>query len=280
MVEAKTVGEALLVCVEAAVQLIRETGPTEKQIHGARKNLKRARADLRLLRDAIGKTAYIRENTALRDAARALSGVRDAAVLSKTADKLLTRARPGERRRLLLKVRHTLEQGCREAQAELQAMNALNESAACLEAAIARMRRWKLTQAHSASICKGLERTYRRGRKAFAHACEKPTDENLHEWRKQVKYLGQSLEVWRALRGHDGEGLVKRADKLADLLGSDHDLVVFEQRLEMLDAPHSTQPAISHDIADQRRGLLKKALKKGRRIFKAKPRSFVRKIAR
>src|SRR3569832_2538203 len=105
MVEAKTVGEALLVCVEAAVQLIRETAPTEKQIHGARKNLKRARADLRLLRDAIGKTAYIRENTALRDAARALSGVRDAAVLSKTADKLITVARPGERRRLLLKVR-------------------------------------------------------------------------------------------------------------------------------------------------------------------------------
>lgn len=280
MVEAKTVGEALLICVEAAVQLIRETSPTEKQIHGARKNLKRARADLRLLRDAIGKTAYIRENIALRDAARALSGVRDAAVLSKTAAKLLTGARAGERRRLLLKVRQTLERGCREAQADLQAMNALNDSAVCLEAVIARMRRWKLTQAHSASIGKGLERTYRRGRKAFARACEKPTDENLHEWRKQVKYLGQSLEVWRALRGYDGDGLVKRADKLADLLGSDHDLVVFEQRLETLDAPHPTRPAISHDIADQRRDLVKKALKKGRRMFKAKPGSFVRKIAR
>ncbi|MGC4098765.1 MAG: CHAD domain-containing protein [Nitrospira sp.] len=200
-------------------------------------------------------------------------------MLSKTAEKFLTAARPGARRRLLLKVRQTLERGKRESQAELQAMNVLNDSAACLEAAIARMRRWKLTPAHRASISKGLERTYRRGRKAFALACEKPTDENLHEWRKQVKYLGQSLKVWKALRGTDGEGLIERADKLADLLGTDHDLVVFEKRLEMLDAPHPTRPAIALDIADQRRDLVKKALKKGRRIFNAKPRVFTRKIA-
>ena len=50
-------------------------------VHEARKQLKRARATLRLLRDGIGDTAYRRANQQLRDAARPLSGVRDAKVM-------------------------------------------------------------------------------------------------------------------------------------------------------------------------------------------------------
>jgi CHAD domain-containing protein len=110
-------------------------------------------------------------------------------------------------------------------------------------------------------------------------ACADPTNENLHEWRKQVKYLGQSMEVWKA---HDANGvkrLVKRVDKLADLLGDDHDLAVFEERLEKLDSPHPIRPALTRDIAGRRLELREKALQKGRRLFKAKPRPIVRGIA-
>lgn len=67
------------ITLKKAVKAIRARNPTGAQIHGARKALKRARANLRLLRDAVGKTAYICENVVLRDAARPLSGVRDAA---------------------------------------------------------------------------------------------------------------------------------------------------------------------------------------------------------
>jgi len=85
--------------------------------------------------------------------------------------------------------------------------------------------------------------------------------------------------VWKA---HDATGvkrLVKLADKLADLLGDDHDLAGFEERLEQLDSPHPIRPAITRDIAGRRIDLREKALKKGRRFFKAKPRSFIREIA-
>src|SRR4051794_24504634 len=47
-------------------------------IHEARKDLKKARAVLRLVRHRIDDDAYLRENTRLRDAARALAGSRDA----------------------------------------------------------------------------------------------------------------------------------------------------------------------------------------------------------
>lgn len=277
--QAATVRNELLRHVEAAVKALRTRNPSDKQIHHARRQLKRARANLRLLRDAIGKAVYTRENIVLRDAARPLSGVRDAAVLRATADTMINAARRGPRRRLLLKVRQALEQARREARAELRMMKATRESVACLIAAAARMRKWRIYQSDRASVRSGLQRIYRRGRESLAIACVDPTIENLHEWRKQVKYLGHSMEVWQSHNANGMKSLVKRADKVADLLGTDHDLAVFEERLEKLDSPHPIRPIITRNIAERRCDLRDNALRKGRRLFKVKPRSFVRGIA-
>jgi CHAD domain-containing protein len=274
-----TVRDELVRHVQSAVTAIRTRNPSDTQIHTARKELKRARANLRLLRDAVGKMAYTRENTALRDAARPLSGVRDAAVLRDTADQLINETRRGPRRRLLLKVRRALEQARREARAELRGMKAPRASVACLVAAAARMRKWQFEQVDHKSVCVGLQRIYRRGREAYALSCSDPTSENLHEWRKQVKYLGHSMEMWKEHKADGVKGLIKRVDQLADLLGSDHDLVVLEERLKHLASPRPIHPAITRDIAKRRRHLLDKALKNGRRIFKEKSRSFVREVA-
>src|SRR5919197_1609619 len=62
-------------------------------VHDARKACKRARAALRLGRDAIGKPAYARENVALRDAGRGLAQARDAEVVVETLDALTERYR-------------------------------------------------------------------------------------------------------------------------------------------------------------------------------------------
>ncbi len=277
--QAETVRDELLRHVETAVKALRGGDPSDKQIHRARKELKRARANLRLLRDTVGQSAYIRENTALRDAARPLSGVRDAAILRETADKLISALPRGARRRFLLKVRRALEQARLQARAALRALNAAKVSAVCLIAAAARMRKWRFDQSDTPSVCRGLQRVYRRGREALEIACADPTNENFHEWRKQVKYLGQAMEVWNANSTNGAKRLVKRADKLADFLGDDHDLVVFEDRLEKLEAPHPIRPAITRDIAGRRSDLRGKALKKGCRLFQAKPRSFIHGIA-
>ncbi|UVT20305.1 MAG: CHAD domain-containing protein [Nitrospira sp.] len=280
VVHATIIRDELLRYVKEAIGSIRAHTPTDSQIHRARKQLKRARANLRLLRDVIGKATYTRENVGLRDAARPLSGVRDAAVLGETANSLIQATRRGPRRRLLLKVRRALEQARLEARAELRLMNAIKESTACLEAAAERIRRWKLKDATRAALCSGLQRTYRRGRDAFAMACAKPSNEHLHEWRKQVKYLGQSLDVWNRHGAHHVKRDLQDADKLAKLLGADHDLAVIAQRLDNLDSPHPVRPAITRHITDQRSDLLKKVLKKGQRLFKAKPRPFVHNIVR
>src|SRR5436853_4554026 len=84
---------------------------SDEDIHRARKELKRARAHLRLLRSAIGKTAYRRENARLRDVARPLREVRDAQALLKTVDDLIQNEQVASRRTALVKLRRLLEQG-------------------------------------------------------------------------------------------------------------------------------------------------------------------------
>src|SRR5215208_5141851 len=60
-------------------------------IHEARKDVKKARALLRLVRADLKAGAYRRENRELRDAGRALSALRDADVLVETIDGLAER---------------------------------------------------------------------------------------------------------------------------------------------------------------------------------------------
>src|SRR5436305_14370843 len=106
--------DELLSHVGDALKALNARRVTDERIHTARKHLKRARANLRLLRNTVREAAYTRENTALRDAARPLSSVRDAKVLVETLDALLDRTTSAPRRMLLLKARAALEKSRRE----------------------------------------------------------------------------------------------------------------------------------------------------------------------
>jgi len=80
--------------IAASVEILQGRNPlAAESVHRMRKELKRARAGLRLLRDAVGKTAYAHENARLRDAARPLAPLRDADVLAATFGRRLNPAR-------------------------------------------------------------------------------------------------------------------------------------------------------------------------------------------
>jgi CHAD domain-containing protein len=88
--ELRGIVEQQLAC--ALEELRRANGAN---VHGARKQLKKARAMLRLLRSALGEEIYEKENAALRDAARPISGLRDSEVLPTTFSKMLDRSDDG-----------------------------------------------------------------------------------------------------------------------------------------------------------------------------------------
>lgn len=64
---------------------------SDETVHDVRKVLKKARADLRLLRQGIKEAAYRQENTILRDAGRSLRAPRDAKSLIDAFDSFCRR---------------------------------------------------------------------------------------------------------------------------------------------------------------------------------------------
>lgn len=215
-----------------------------ESVHRVRKDLKRARARLRLLRDAVGKRAYARENASLRDAARPLAPLRDADVLAATVAKI-----PGakwKRQPRPTLARHDVQ----------DIINRLVETND-------RVSRWRLPLDPRPVMRSGLERIYRKGRKALAEARARGTDRSLHEARKQVKYLGAALKILEIAR------FKKIIDGIADALGDDHDLALLRRRFGFTDR------ALVAWI-DRRRGKLQmRALKDARRLYRSKPRPFV-----
>jgi CHAD domain-containing protein len=257
-----------------ALSELRPRSPvSDASVHEARKELKRARATLRLLRDAIGDARYRRANRRLRDAARPLSRVRDAKVLVDLASGLRAKETRAARRRQLV----ALEKGLRSERRRLR-RDVLGGRSALprIREAISSVRRegesWPAPA--NASLRLGALRLYRRGRKAFARADADPEDERLHESRKQTKYLGRALEVLAPARGSEMAERAELSASIADALGDDHDLAVLRERLAARPRSDPGRAAMLSQIAKRRRKLQRKASKQSRRLYGTKAKAF------
>lgn len=252
---------------------------SDEAVHDARKRLKRVRAALRLVRTALGSRVYDRENAGFRDAARPLTEVRDAKVLIDTLDKLTEHFGEQVDGSALEDVRRGLRAHQREVRRRvLKEDNALEPVKESLEAARERVEKWSVGTRGWSVLGAGLRRVYRSGRDAFAVAQEDPSVENLHEWRKQAKYLWHELQVFQPIWPPIMEELAEQAHTLGDHLGDDHDLAVLRQKLQ--EEPERFPDRATVDLLtaliDRRRSeLQEQALALGRRLYDEKPKAFV-----
>ena len=233
----------------------------KRDVHEARKRLKKTRALLRLTRPAIAKGAFRAHNRALRDAGRALSGARDAEVMVETVDDLSERF---PRRANFAAVRQRLAMRVDEPPRATELPSAP----------------WQLDDLTADHLPKALKRTYARGRHAFATADRDPTPEHLHEWRKRVKdlwYQEQLLEeTWPGVV----KAQAKEAKKLSKLLGEDHDLAVLSA-LVRDDPTLATLSGTLQDVIAERRGvLLERSRALGLRVYAERPKHFARRLGR
>jgi len=252
---------------------------SDEAIHRARKDLKRARAHLRLLRGVVGKTVYARENAALRDAARPLSSSRDAKVMVETVDQLLAGEQNAARRALLVKMRGLLETARQSALADLKTAGGLETSTQTLGEAWGRTARLRVRRKRKALVRGGVEAIYRRARNALADVKSECSAENLHEWRKQVKYLGHALDALEPSAQGRFSKPSKRAKSVAESLGEHHDLVVLQDQVAKLHSHSSAaRTGLFVELAQRRRKLEAKALKEGRSLFAKQPKAFVKRL--
>ncbi len=291
------------------------TAPDERTVHETRKALKRLRAMLRLLAGELGGEASARENTALRDVARSLSGARDAAVMLSTLDGLMRRhPRALARRRGVLELRRRLRaEHARMERETLADPAARAEVLGELQALRWRVAAWSLSDRDGIELIEAdLERVYRQGRKRFRRVARRKGDRMIamHEWRKRVKDLRYAAELLErrgsggtgafSSRGPGGSGrsarsgerlrkLARRADALGELLGEEHDLAVFAARVraggvgadtqETWDTDRRTRERLLELTARRRRALRKRALRDGERLYDEKPNAFIRRIS-
>jgi CHAD domain-containing protein len=178
--------------LDKALQLLTRKKKTKEDeaVHEVRKSLKKVRALLRLIRDAIGSKTYRQENYGFRDAARPLIEVRDAKILVEAVDKLTDHFAKYVSRHVFDEIRQTLLREQRAVRERvLKKEDAFATLADTLQEARQRVKGWSIERGGWSALAGGLKRVYRSGYRAYFKALNAPTLENLHEWRKQAKYL-------------------------------------------------------------------------------------------
>jgi CHAD domain-containing protein len=313
--------------VDLTLELLRgyDSADGGRAVHETRKAIKRLRALLRLLRGRLGKEAYARENAALCQTAQLLAGARDAEVMLATLEQLMERhprklgRRKGVRRlrrRLQLERDRMSAQTIGEAATRAQAL-------AELTAFRTQVAAWSLPDRPGIELARpGLRRLYEQGRRRGRRAVRKDGEmAAMHAWRKRVKELRYAAEMLEreqspvsakhgkgAKRGtHAGHGkrakrdrasarlhrVAKRADRLGEALGEDHDLAVLcewirteskrssgkharAQRSEPID--RATRKALLKAIARRRKQLYRQTVREGGRLYKRSPERFLRRL--
>ncbi|MGZ4193859.1 MAG: CHAD domain-containing protein [Solirubrobacteraceae bacterium] len=278
----ETVGQAFgriaaeqLLVAETPLRRDLDSDPIDA-IHTARKAIKKERALLRLMRGAVHRGDRRQENAALRDAARRLSGARDAEVMIQTLDGLAERYAGQLSQHEFAALRERLPEGPSD---DSKMVPAASRTASELAAARERMARWTLEHQGWAGLEPGLRRTYARGITAFGRARDQPTDEHLHEWRKRVKDHWYGLRLLAAVCGPAVHGEAKDAHALADLLGDDHDMAVLRERLPGVASDVAADVEAVLGLLDHRRAQLQaQAMALGERVYADRPKAFVRRI--
>ncbi|GGD47342.1 CHAD domain-containing protein [Sinisalibacter lacisalsi] len=244
--------------------------PTGEALHAARTDVKRLRSQFKLARPAF--KAYRRENTALRDAARAVSALRDDTAMVETFDRLAATIPPGEAE-AFAPVRAALSRaapGSDDASAQIDGFRQ------ALASVRARSRKWKVKGHGFMPLSKGLKKTYENARRSMREAHETGASSAFHDWRKSVKAHWYQARMLKKIAPKKMAAHVALAGDLGELLGEHHDLVTFAARLDGLNVDPALRERMKAVIETERRRIEARAFTLGGRLLDTRPRALTR----
>ena len=263
----KQVARAELRSLAAA---LRRAGPGES-VHGARRQIKRLRSLLRLLRAPLGEEAYARGNAALRDAANSLAGQRRAEALVLAAGRLT-----GGREARLFWL-HVAEVN-REAHAASEQAAGPGHGPALQSVAKAAKALAQLRIAEgggAAALDAAFLSHYRKARKRLRQGVRSEDAEALHEARKFVIHHLHHLDLLRGLVIGTGKRITA-LEKLREALGDLNDL---DELRALASALEKDPPApAARAMAKRRSRLLARTKRFADRLFRRKAKAFRKRI--
>ncbi|HSD87741.1 MAG TPA: CHAD domain-containing protein [Kofleriaceae bacterium] len=264
---------------QAAADAAREAAGTvdrgaAKAVHAYRKALRRARAVLTLLGDALAKSERKAICRALREARRALGTARDHAVAPETVKVLPL----GDTER---EIATSIIDAARDAMPEISEIKqVLAEGAArtaaqveALEAALPQTVSWSTVE-------RGVCSTYRRARRARKDA--RRSRRAFHSWRRRSKELSYQLDLLSGYAGMRVAELSREIDGITDTQGPAVDLIMLRDFVRT-HAGNADPDAIDNLVAGIETlvdDLIADSRKAGREAFSKKPRRFARRLTK
>jgi len=266
--------------VELALSVARgEKAVSDTPVHATRKHLKKARAVLRLVRKEIGRGLFKKQDRGLRDVGRLISEIRDAEVRLQTVRELQGIARRQRRHSfdkleeiLMLELENFIAAFAEWQQQAIPILERIHDDIDC----------WPVDHFGFKQFRRGVQATYKRGRKALAEAKRTQTAESFHLFRKEAKQLWYQLRILRPTNPVVLKNLSDDLGALGNLLGRAHDLSFLADRLRQ--EPDRTEwqregrqllAVIEASQSDLQRG----AADLGERFYAERPRDFGARVA-
>jgi CHAD domain-containing protein len=248
-----------------------------ESIHTTRKQIKKVRALLRLVRCAVGKKQFETALDDLRKAAGYLAGPRDSHVKQQALEELThPRVRRSSRdafSRIRVALKHE-STGQAEKFREDHGVRKVRQILCKMPRKFARLNfkgeGWDIL---GPSIKKG----YDAAQQARDCALNDGSPEKFHEWRKRVKDLLYTVQLLEPIWPEQMSALCADFEELTEFLGDDHDLEMLRQTVVKksvdVDLEGETQRLLPL-IETRQIELRKNALKLGNQLFGEKPSLF------
>ncbi|MBL6445840.1 CHAD domain-containing protein [Fulvivirga sp. 29W222] len=269
--------------VQRAYNMLNSTQSSDRHeiIHELRKTFKILRAIFRLIKDEIGKSEYKKENIFYRDLGRQISEIRDKTAVIETMEQLQSQYSKefstdlfGPPIKYQLQERRKLENNYVKnnipGYLKSQIDNKLKEG-----------HRWNLSVKAFDQIAPSLKRVYKKGQISLKIAKASRATEDLHEWRKRVKYLRYQIDtlsrIWPGIMG----SLEDELHDLSNLLGFDHDLSIVQKQISdnlvVFENPVD-KALVMAIITSQRNQMQRHAFIQGQNCYYEKPAAFIGRI--
>jgi CHAD domain-containing protein len=262
--------------------LSKGNGSFNEDIHDTRKNFKKIRTVLRLVRTNLGDKGFRNENLFYRDSGRKLSDLRDSTVLINTFDKLLKTPELESAKYDFSLFRNFLIEKHKSISLTKNKKSVFISSlTADLILARSRVFDWSFSGDSFLIIKKDLRRIYKKGQEMMFVVSEDEIRENVHEWRKRVKDLWHTLRILNNIWSEIMVPLVSLLEKLSDTLGEANDLYLLKEKFisnehKLKDNQSAKELLIFIDkrIID----LLREARNHGKKIYSENPKFFAGRI--
>jgi CHAD domain-containing protein len=217
---------------KSVFNLAKGNGSFNEDVHDTRKNFKKIRTVIRLIRTGLGEESFRSENLFYRDAGRTLSDLRDSTVLILTFDRLLKNSEPEMsgfdfsvfRNFLIEKHKHI-------STAKNKKSEIINSLSTDLLLARSRVFDLPLSGDSFMLIKKNLKKIFEQGQRMMYAVFSEAVKENVHEWRKRVKDLWYSMRILSNLWPEVMSPLVILLGKLSDSLGEANDLFLLKEKI-------------------------------------------------